>query len=235
MKLYGIGVGPGDPELLTVKAVKLLKKADMIVAPKASREKKSIAFSIIEKLIEKRKKRPIVLQPIFPMTKDSEILRTHWKAAVDEVLEKGKECKIVAFVTLGDPSLYSTFFRFLDAIPASSLGSIQVEIIPGITAFSACSAVAKVPIAEGDDLVAIIPEAKKLDDVSKRFDSFVIMKPSGLHHLKASFRKERFRTAVLGIRIGLAEQRLIYGQLEDMPDPDEYLSILLVRRMREWK
>ena len=150
-KLYGIGVGPGDPELLTIKAYKILKEVDMIVTPRSSEDKRSLALLTIEGIINERKNKPIVVEPVFPMTKDQAKLAFYWEKAREEVLKNMKGCETVAFITLGDPSLYSTFYRFLEIFKDVV---DEVEVVPGVTSFSACSSIAKVPIAEGNEIVS---------------------------------------------------------------------------------
>ncbi|RZN38531.1 MAG: precorrin-2 C(20)-methyltransferase, partial [Methanophagales archaeon ANME-1-THS] len=155
-KLYGIGVGPGDPELLTLKAYRILKEVDMIVAPRSRENKRSLALLTIEGIIKERENLPIVVEPVFPMTKDREKLELYWRKAREEVLEKGKGCETIAFVTMGDPSMYSTFYRFLAIFKDAVDG---IDVIPGVTSFSACSSIAQVPLVEGNEIVSIIPEA----------------------------------------------------------------------------
>ena len=91
MKLYGIGVRPGDPELLTVKAYKILKGVDMIVAPRSSEDKRSRALHTVEEVIKERD--CIVVEPVFPMTKDRAKLKLYWQKAREEVLAKGNSCE----------------------------------------------------------------------------------------------------------------------------------------------
>lgn len=227
MKLYGIGVGPGDPELLTLKAYKVLREADMVVAPRSSKKKESLAWAVIKEIIEERRIKPIVIQPIFPMTRDKEKLENYWREAAAQVLEKGEKCKAIAFITLGDPSLYSTFYKFLDVIQRMT-EKIEIEVVPGITSFSACSALAKIPIAEGGETAAIIPRA---ENTVSNFDTFIFMKPTDIQQIKNLFKEETPR-GILGVRIGMGGQLIISGDLDEIPEPEDYFSILIVRRKR---
>ncbi|MFB5637600.1 MAG: SAM-dependent methyltransferase, partial [Nitrosarchaeum sp.] len=107
-ELIGIGVGPGDPELLTVKAAKAIQNADTIMCPASNEDRPSIAFSIISSLIDKSKNQEII-KLIFPMTKDKDILEATWKKNAKIMAEKVLTGKNVVYLTIGDPYLYSTW------------------------------------------------------------------------------------------------------------------------------
>lgn len=223
-KLYGIGVGPGDPELLTLKAYRILKAVDMIVAPKSREDKRSQALHIIEGIIEEREH--VIVEPVFLMTKDREKLEHYWEKAREEVLEKGKGCETVAFVTLGDPSLYSTFYRFLEIFKDVV---DEVEVIPGVTSFSACSSIAKVPIAEGTEIVSIVPDVKTKNamQVLQNSDSLIFLKPKNLDKIENMLGNEK---AILGVSVGFKDQKIISGKVTEMKQPAHYLSTLIVKK-----
>ena len=106
MKLYCVGCGPGDPELLTVRAANLIKSAEVIFAPTAREGKPSIALSVVEKYIDKSTKTASL---VFPMVKDKESLKDYWKRNAAEIAEAVKTGKKVVYLTVGDPALYSTW------------------------------------------------------------------------------------------------------------------------------
>ena len=229
-KLYGIGVGPGDPELLTLKACRILKEVDMIVAPRSSEKKRSLALLTIEGLIKERENLLIVVEPVFPMTKDREKLELYWRKAREEVLEKGKGCETMAFVTLGDPSMYSTFYRFFDIFKDAV---DEIEVIPGVTSFSACSSIAKVPLAEGNEIVSIIPEANdKSTKVVDKSDTLIFLKPKNIERIRKQVGKGR---AILGIKIGFEDQKLVLGNLDAIEVPNQYLVTLIVKKEEKEK
>ncbi len=228
MKLYGIGVGPGDPELLTLRACRILKEADMIVAPR-SRRGESLAWTVVKGIVKKRRIKPIVIQPIFPMIKDRKKLEVRWRETAARILKKGEKCKTIAFITLGDPSLYSTFYRFLNAMQRLSKKikiKIEIEVVPGITSFSACSALARMPIAEGEESAVIIP---KIKDAARNFDTIIYMKPADIKRMKNLLKGEKCR-AILGVRVGMRGQLIISRDLDEIPEPEDYFSILIIRR-----
>lgn len=227
MKLYGIGVGPGDPELLTLKAYKILNEVDMIVAPSSREGKRSLALLTIERIIKERENELIFVEPVFPMTRDQTKLEFYWEKAREEVMEKGKGCQSVAFITLGDPSLYSTFYKFLELFKNEVE---DVEIIPGVTSFSACSALAKVPIAEGNEIVSIIPDIKDNDNalrVIQNSESLIFLKPKNIDEIKNILGSKK---AILGVRIGFKDQKIFLERLTELKEPIHYLSTLIAKK-----
>ena len=134
--LFGIGIGPGDPQLLTLKAKEILRKADVIFAPKARIKSGSMAVDIIKSHIRKTDK---VKQLLFPMTKDKKRLQSFWKRAALRVYKEISLGKNVAFVTVGDPFIYSTYIYLLRHIRKLDK-QLKVVTVPGISAINAASA-----------------------------------------------------------------------------------------------
>jgi len=227
-KLYGIGVGPGDSELLTLKAYKILKEVDMIVAPRSSEKKRSLALLTIRKFIEERENKPTIVEPVFLMTKNEKELEFYWEKAREEVLENVRGCETIAFITLGDPSLYSTFYKFLDFFKDFV---DEVEVIPGVTSFSACSSIAKVPIAEGNEIVSIVPEVNdKSAKVIGKSDTVVFLKPKNIEQIK---KQVGDGSAILGIKIGFKDQELVLGNFKEIEVPNHYLVTLILKKKAE--
>ncbi|MEK0330754.1 MAG: SAM-dependent methyltransferase, partial [Nitrosopumilus sp.] len=100
--LIGIGVGPGDPELLTVKAVKAIHNADIIMCPASNKDRPSIALSVVSSIIDKSKNQEII-KLIFPMTKDKDVLKQTWKRNAKIMAETVLSGKNVVYLTVGDP------------------------------------------------------------------------------------------------------------------------------------
>jgi precorrin-2/cobalt-factor-2 C20-methyltransferase len=173
--LYGIGVGPGDPELLTLKAVKALKCVEHVFAAASTKNDYSLAHEIV------RAHLPLntpLDQLAFPMTFDPEHLEDAWLANCEKVVEVLQQGKHAAFLTLGDPLTFSTFIYLMRKI-RKRLPEATITVIPGITAFQAAAACARVPLAEGEEVITIISGAKgagRLKDVIQVSDSVVLMK-----------------------------------------------------------
>ena len=176
-KLIGIGVGPGDTELLTLKAAKVLKSVPVVFSPKSSKEKESIALSIVRPILEERKdyKRLMRVEPIFPMIEDKEELEKIWTSAselIAQYLDSGRD---VAFITLGDPSIFSTY----SYVQKKLIDRYEIETIPGITSFTACAAAKNKALVEQNDILTIVPKIDdRLKEVLEYSDSVVLMKAS---------------------------------------------------------
>ena len=169
-KLYGVGTGPGDPELLTVKAVKTMQKCDVIAVPKTVNDERT-AFSIVEKYLDGKE----LLECRFTMDKDAGRRREARQMAAGEIikfLDKGKD---VAFVCLGDPTTYSTYMYVHEIIISKGFAA---EIVPGITSYTAASAAFGIALCEGGETLTLIP-ARHSDNIDELLDypgNKVIMK-----------------------------------------------------------
>ena len=160
-KLYGIGVGPGDPELVTVKGARLLGQCGHVFVPKARTAAESQALSIAHRFLASHTQ---VHELVFPMTSDQEELSQRWLASAGEIITVLKGGEDACFLTLGDPLLYSTYIYLLRAVRAQ-LPEASVVTVPGITAFSAAAALTEFPVGERKEPVTIIPTADDLENV----------------------------------------------------------------------
>ena len=133
-KLIGIGVGPGDTELLTLKAARILKSVPVVFSPKSAKEKESIALSIVRPILKERKdyKRLMLVEPIFPMIEDKEELEKVWTSASEMIAQYLDSGRDVAFITLGDSSVFSTY----SYVQRKLAGRYEIETIPGIVSIS---------------------------------------------------------------------------------------------------
>lgn len=175
-KFIGIGVGPGEPDLLTVKAVRTLHEVDVICAPKSKESKPSLALSIVQSVLNDRKSDYEVIEPLFPMIEDENSLQEYWDLAADIIARKLDTGLDVAFITLGDPTVFSTFSYVFERIKNLHYNTL---IIPGITSFTGCAASAKIPLAGKDEIMVIVPKVdERLAQILKHGDTFVIMKTS---------------------------------------------------------
>jgi precorrin-2/cobalt-factor-2 C20-methyltransferase len=176
MKLSCIGCGPGDPDLLTVKAVDRIKRADAIFTPTSKEGKPSIALAIAKKYIDES--RTVITHLIFPMIKDKESLRLQWKTnsrIIADTVHSGKYC---VYLTVGDPSLYSTW-NYIHKELKENYNDINIEIIPGIPSFFAFAAQAKMSLVEGDQTLGIVPACYDLDKIKHTVascDSIIFLK-----------------------------------------------------------
>ncbi len=156
-RLFCVGVGPGDPKLLTIKGKEIIESSEVIFSPIKSAQSESFALEIIKKIINLEGKEICPL--LFPMTTKEEKLKPYWEKAYEKIREKIFEGKKCVFIVEGDPLIYSTFNNVLEIIKKKQ--DFEVEIIPGISSFQAMSASLKIPIIDGDDVLVITSASYK--------------------------------------------------------------------------
>ncbi|MFZ5647318.1 MAG: precorrin-2 C(20)-methyltransferase [Bacillota bacterium] len=174
-KFYGLGVGPGDPELMTIKSFRILQEVDTLCVPRSSADRDSLALQVVKGAAKKEFE---YLELSFPMSKDKTVLEKSWAKAGEEVARNVMAGRRVAFVTIGDPMFYSTYGYLLDYL-RKEYPDLETETVPGVMAMSACTSLLGVPLAEGDETLAVLPAAYGLDeleDTVSRFDNVVLMK-----------------------------------------------------------
>jgi precorrin-2/cobalt-factor-2 C20-methyltransferase len=150
--LYGIGVGPGDPELLTIKSARILSEVDVVFAAASTKNDYSLAVNIAGPHI------PVgtaVRMLQFPMTKDKEETRKAWKIHAETIISELEQGKNAAFLTLGDPMTYSTYGYILQNIQKSA-PHISITTIPGITSYQAAAACINTPLVEGEECLLVV-------------------------------------------------------------------------------
>ncbi len=173
-KLYGIGVGPGDPELLTLKAKRLIESNEVLANPVKKKGEASTAFGIIRPVVDLS--RVEVVDLLFGMTGNSSDYWEFGRKAGDEVIGYLSQGKNVSLITLGDVSIYSTFMYLEQYVRGKGY---DTEIVPGIPSFCGGAAKARVPLTLGDQCLAVVPSAKDNPMVAEsidRFDNVVVMK-----------------------------------------------------------
>jgi precorrin-2/cobalt-factor-2 C20-methyltransferase len=230
--LYGLGVGPGDPELITVKAFRLLSECPVIAYPKKRSGSKSYAFAIAEAYINPSEKEMLGL--VFPMTKDPETLDREWNktvAAVWQQLEAGKD---VAFITEGDPLLYSTFIHMMRLMNELH-PEVTVKTIPGISSINGAASQLGIALADGDEQVAIVPATEDYAEMRKAIeehDCVIFIKVAKvldimlmvLHDLQL-IDKASVVTKVT------SSEEVIWRHVEELAGAElEYLTLMVVRK-----
>lgn len=230
-KLYGIGTGPGAPDLITVRAVKLLSTMDIIYAPAAKKEGDSLALSIVRQYISSRTE---MKERHFPMSNNSAEKQQAWQAVTDEIVEDVKAGKRVAFISLGDVMLYSTWVSILERLP----DGLDVEIIPGITSFALIAAKTKRPLAmETQSLVVMACTAGKdvLEQALQQNSSLVLMKAAScfpdVRSLIEKLGLLDFAVLVSDASLTIEKQ---FRNLKDVPEDEKlpYFTTILVNK--EW-
>lgn len=230
--LYGVGVGPGDPELITLKGARVLAEADVILAASSTRNDFSLALDIVERHI--RPGTPVERMG-FPMTRDAAALEAAWAANADLAAGHLLAGRQAVFVTLGDPLTYSTFgylFRTMRQ-RRPDLDPDCVRVVPGVTSFATAAAHVGQVLAESGESLTVIPGVK--DEAAMRrllevTDNVAILKayrnfPALRRMLTDMGLAGR---SVLVTRLGL-EGEMVYRDLAEAPENPHYFSLILVR------
>jgi precorrin-2/cobalt-factor-2 C20-methyltransferase len=200
--LYGVGVGPGAADLLTLRAVAVLGKADAILAAASPSNDHSIALEVARPHL--RPEIPIVRLD-FPMTRDREKLETAWKVSVSRTLDVLGTGRNAAFLTLGDPLLYSTF-GYLMRLVRETAPHTPIEIIPGITSFQAAAARSATVLCEGEGSLRILSGIRRQETLIRELGeegAAVILKTYRNYPavLQALERTGRMGTAIVASRV----------------------------------
>lgn len=221
-KLYGVGVGPGDPELITVKAARVISSADFIAAAHSGGE--NIALNIASSYLAGKE----IIRCPMPMTRDIGLLENAHKKSVAMITEKLDMGKTVAFITLGDPTIYSTYAYIHRLVSAAGYAT---EIIPGITSFCAAAARFNISLCDAGQPLTIIPAS--YDDYDKYLmqDGVKILMKSGksLGTVKAKLEELGLAgKAKLAEKCGMEGERL-FDNIQDAPDDAGYFSVIIIK------
>lgn len=231
-KLYGIGVGPGDPELLTIKAVELLKRCDHIFTPIAKEGGASVAFDIARRFIPATTP---VTRLLFPMLKDRQVLEQQWSEnyrAMEAVVRAGRAC---VFITLGDSGTYSTFsvvMRYFKRFAPD----LEIEVIPGITSYAYAAARAAMPLVEGNEIVSVVSandSPARLERIIDSSDTVVFLKTYRQRERLLKMLADRGLGACCTYiqKCGLDGERVLCN-LDGMAQSPEYLSLVVLKKPR---
>jgi precorrin-2/cobalt-factor-2 C20-methyltransferase len=150
--LYGIGVGPGDPDLITIKAVKILNRVDIVFAAASTKNNHSLAVNIAREHIPDTAK---VIKLRFPMTSDKNETRRAWKEHARTIIAELEKGRNVAFLTLGDSMTYSTYGYILKYVQTLA-PHLEAQTVPGITSYQAAAARLNTPLVEGEESLMVV-------------------------------------------------------------------------------
>jgi len=225
-KLYGLGVGPGDPELMTLKAARLVKECSMIAIPVTGQET-NVAFAIAKGVVPEIIDREI-LELSMPMTRDKVKLQESHETAAETIISELKKGKDVAFLTLGDPSIYSTYIYLHNIVVARGY---PAEIIPGIPSFCAAAARLNEGLTEAGEALHIIPASYEgVEEALALKGTKVLMKTGkSIGKIKALLQKmDHPPTVKMVERCGMTGER-VFSKVEDFDENASYFSILVVK------
>lgn len=220
--LYGVSVGPGDPELLTRKAIRIMREADVIAVPNIG-HKRQTAYEIAAEYLRDKE----LLDCVMPMTKDRSAAQAAYEAIADDVcglLEAGKS---VAYLCLGDICVYSTFFYIHDIVRARGY---DTEVVPGVTSFSAAAARLGIALCEGPERLIVAPVlASDVDEILEFPGNKVLMKSGkALFELRDKLAEcGKLEDASMVANCGLPDEKVL-ERFADV-DCDDYFSVVIVK------
>ena len=220
--LYGVGVGPGDRELLTLKAVRVLQAAQVIAAPDKGRGEQT-ALNIVAEWIGDK---PVLSCPA-PMTHDPKVLDEAHTRAADQICAVLDEGKDVAFITLGDPAVYSTYIYIHRKVMDRGY---PVELVPGVPSFCAAAARLNTSLCQGEERLLIVPACHDVEDTFDVHANKVYMKAGrSLESLKAGLAAHgQLERASAACNVGMDNEQIV-PHLADLEGAPGYFSVVLVR------
>ena len=232
--IYAVGVGPGDPELITRKAERILRSVDVICAPTGQAEAASFALSIVEPYLDRSRQR--IIEQVFPMKKEEVDLLPFWREAAATVAAHARAGRSVAFITIGDPFLYSTFL-YLYRIFKEEYPELPLEIVPGISSVFAAAAAAGVPLGMAADRIAILPatyESDGLRQTLRDYETVVLMKAHRRFEQIFALLEEtgRLDEAVYVRRVGSVSEEVVRDLRTLVGKHLDYLSLIIVSKHR---
>ncbi len=225
--LYGVGIGPGDPELLTLKAVRIIREADCIAVP-GIRKEETVAWQITVQAVPEIAGKEC-LEIHMPMTKDKTALKESHDAAAGKVAAALEAGKNVAFLTLGDPGVYSTYLYVHKRILAMGY---PAEIINGIPSFCAVAARMNIGLVEKAEPLHVIPASYQIEDALKLPGTKVLMKAGKkMRDVKKRLLEMDHTETVMIENCGMPEEKQ-YRSAEEIPETAGYYSLIIVKEKK---
>ena len=221
--LYGVGIGPGDPKLMTFRAAELIRDNEIIALP-GEKAEETVAYQIAVQTVEELKQKTFLELPM-PMTKDRELLeKSHEEAAdrVEECLQKGQN---VVFLTLGDPTVYSTGIYIYKRLKKMGY---QGEIFSGIPSFCAAAARLEISLVENRQELHVLPVSYGIEEKLKLPGTKVLMKTGKKMAKVKAVLKEEGQQAKMVMNCGMDGEK-IYKCTEEIPEDAGYFSIVIAK------
>lgn len=220
---YGVGVGPGDPEMMTLKACRLIRENDVIALP-GKEPKETVAYQIAVQAVPELAEKELI--PVYmPMVMDKKVQEeNHRKGAklIEQYLEQGKN---VVYLTLGDSTIYCTF-TYLQAIMEAD--GYQTELVSGITSFCAAAARLNIPIVEWNEAMHVMPAVHKLKEDLNLPGTYVLMKSaSHMAEVKEILRKSG-KDVCMVQDCGMPSEKVYYS-VDEIPDEAGYFALIIAK------
>jgi precorrin-2/cobalt-factor-2 C20-methyltransferase len=233
--LYGIGVGPGDPELIPVKAINLIGKVDIIYTAASSKNDYSLAVEIAKPYIPAS---TAIQTMSFPMSKDPHVKKSSWQRHAHQMVETLKNGQNAAFLTLGDPLIYATYGYLIRHIE-ELWPQAPIVTIPGISSFQAAAAATNTPLAEGDEsllIVSGIHGAERLRALASSVENVVCLK---VYRNMQSIGKALEETGIAHGSVSVAKcgrkGEKVFYDLRDLEHERPNYWTLIIAKQNRWR
>lgn len=228
--LYGIGVGPGAPDLLTLRAAATLGTVDVILAAASPRNDYSTALETARPHLNPQAE---IVRLEFPMTHNAEILEQAWNTAAATTQNILRQGRSAAFITIGDPLIYSTF-AYLARTLQSQWPEVSIEVIPGITSFQAAAARTNTVLCESKECLLILPGingGQKLQQGLEFADNTVILKAyKNFPAIRTALKQAGCHKQALFASHIDQQAEMFTRDLDSLPDVPPYLSLVLAKK-----
>jgi precorrin-2/cobalt-factor-2 C20-methyltransferase len=222
-KLYGVGIGPGDPELLTLKALRIIQESDVIALP-GSIPAETVAYKIVKQAYPELDRKTLLAVDM-PMTKDPVKLEASHDAGASAVCACLEEGRQVAFLTLGDPTVYSTYLYVHKRVLKAGY---EAEIVSGITSFCAVAARLNMGLVEKAEPLHVMPASYQISDALKLTGTKVLMKAGKKIGQVRAELEAMDADAVMIENCGMPEEK-IYRSAAEIPENAGYYSLIIVK------
>ncbi|WP_027131775.1 precorrin-2 C(20)-methyltransferase [Fusobacterium necrophorum] len=233
-KFYGIGVGVGDPEEITLKAINILKKLDVVVLPEAKKDEGSVAYEITKQYMKEEIEKVFMEFPMLKSLEERKEARKRNAMLVQELLEQGKN---VGFLTIGDTMTYSTYVYLLEHLPEKYL----VETVPGISSFVDMASRFNFPLMIGEESLKVVSLNPKTDIEAEiaSADNIVFMKVSrSFERLKQAILATGNQENVIMVSNCGKENQVVAYNIEELEEEDiPYFTTLILKKggMKQWR
>ena len=230
-RFYGVGVGPGDPELLTIKAQRLLRTVGAICFTQLDDGRESYALGVVRGYLEGAK--PEFISITVP-SDDTPVSQETWDKAAVSIGSRLREGQDVAFITEGDPMLYSEFSYLLDTV-RTVVPAAATEVIPGVSSIFAAAASAAVPLATQGQRLAILPAVYGIDDLREaitNYDTIVLMEVNRtLLEALANLESLGLVGKAIYVRQATTPREQVVQDIRQLSAEDlDYFSLLIIKR-----
>lgn len=229
--LYGVSVGTGDPELITVKGLRILQTSDIIAFPAGINHRPGIAQNIIDRWLQPQQQ---ILPLDFPYTKDTEVLQAAWDKAAANVWHYLQQGTNIAFACLGDTSFYSTFTYLAQSLQQLQ-PKIEIETVPGVCSPMAIASVLQIPLTVNHQSLAILPTIHALQELEAALDwaeVVILMKVNSVYQQVWQVLNQRnlLKSSHVVEKATFPEQK-IYLDLSNQPELNlSYFSIMVIKK-----